>query len=346
MSKITIVDIAKMCGVGVSTVSRVINGHPDVSAATRERITAVIRETGFVPNDSARNLKRTDAKCIGVLIKGVTNPFFSPMIDIIEQEIDRQKYALVLRHVEADEEEADVAMELETEKRLRGIIFLGGGSEQSRLKLGELKIPAVFSTIGASSLEEEGRGEFSTVSVDDRLEARHMTQYLMNLGHQNIAIITEAMGRRSVGHLRLEGYKDAYLERGMAVDEELIFYVDQNMEHFSVENGYRTMQRMLSSGKEFSAVFCATDLLAIGAIRAIADAGLKVPEDISVCGFDGMEIGRYINPRLTTIRQPLDQISRETVKLLFDIIESRSSHRHITFPAELCVGESTSKRHV
>ena len=169
MSKITIVDIAKMCGVGVSTVSRVINGHPDVSAATRERITAVIRETGFVPNDSARNLKRTDAKCIGVLIKGVTNPFFSPMIDIIEQEIDRQKYALVLRHVEADEEEADVAMELETEKRLRGIIFLGGGSEQSRLKLGELKIPAVFSTIGASSLEEEGRGEFSTVSVDDRL---------------------------------------------------------------------------------------------------------------------------------------------------------------------------------
>ena len=173
-----------------------------------------------------------------------------------------------------------------------------------------------------------------------------MTQYLMNLGHQNIAIITEAMGRRSVGHLRLEGYKDAYLERGMAVDEELIFYVDQNMEHFSVENGYRTMQRMLSSGKEFSAVFCATDLLAIGAIRAIADAGLKVAEDISVCGFDGMEIGRYINPRLTTIRQPLDQISRETVKLLFDIIESRSSHRHITFPAELCVGESTSKRHV
>ena len=92
MSKITIVDVAKMCGVGVSTVSRVINGHPDVSAKTRERIMAVIRETGFVPNDSARNLKRTDAKCIGVLIKGVTNPFFSPMIDIIEQEIDRSTH--------------------------------------------------------------------------------------------------------------------------------------------------------------------------------------------------------------------------------------------------------------
>ncbi len=345
MSKITIVDVARLSGVGVSTVSRVINGHVDVSAKTREKILAVIEETGYVPNDSARNLKRTDAKCIGVLIKGITNPFFSPMIDIIEKEIDRQNYALVLRHASADEDEADVALELENEKRLRGIIFLGGGSEQSRDKLRNLKIPAVFSTIGASILDENGSAEYSTVSVDDMVEARHITQYLMNLGHRDIAIITEAQGRRSVGHLRLEGYRDAFIRRGLQVDEELTFYVDQNMEHFSVENGYRTTQRILSSGKNVTAIFCVTDLLAIGAMRAIADAGLRIPEDISVCGFDGMEIGRFYNPRLTTISQPLDQISKETVKLLFDLIESRSSHRHIVFPGELLIGESTMKLH-
>jgi LacI family transcriptional regulator len=343
MSKITIVDVARLSGVGVSTVSRVINGHLDVSAKTREKVLSVIKETGYVPNDSARNLKRTDAKCIGVVIKGITNPFFTPMIDILEKEIDRQNYALVLRHAGAEEDEADVALELENEKRLRGIIFLGGGTEQSRQKLRELKIPAVFSTIGATLLDENTTAEYSTVSVDDRIEARHITQYLMNLGHTNIAIITEAMGRRSVGHLRLEGYRDAFVMRKIPVNEEYIFYVDQTMEHFSVENGYRTTQRILESGKDISAIFCVTDLLAIGAMRAIADAGLRVPEDISVCGFDGMEIGRYSNPRLTTISQPLDQISRETVKLLFDIIESRSSHRHIVFPGELIIGESTIK---
>ncbi len=345
MSKITIVDVARISGVGVSTVSRVINGHVDVSSKTREKVLAVIEETGYVPNDSARNLKRTDAKCIGVLIKGITNPFFSPMIDIIEKEIDRQNYALVLRHASADEDEADVALELENEKRLRGIIFLGGGSDQSRDKLRNLKIPAVFSTIGASILDENGSAEYSTVSVDDMIEARHITQYLMNLGHRDIAIITEAQGRRSVGHLRLEGYRDAFVRRGIPVNEELIFYVDQNMEHFSIENGYRTTQRILASGKRVTAIFCVTDLLAIGAMRAIADAGLRIPEDISVCGFDGMEIGRFYNPRLTTISQPLDQISKETVKLLFDLIESRSSHRHIVFPGELLVGESTMKLH-
>ena len=345
MSKITIVDIANMCGVGVSTVSRVLNGHPDVGAKTRERIMAAIKETGYVPNDSARNLKRTDAKCIGVLIKGITNPFFSPMIDIIEKEIDRQKYALVLRHVGAEEDEADVALELENEKRLRGIIFLGGGAEQSSGKLKNLKVPVIFSTISSSVINEEEVKEFSTVSVDDRLEAKHLTQYLMNLGHKDIAIITEAMLRRSVGHLRLEGYRDAFAERNIPVDEDLIFYVDQNMEHFSTENGYRTTQRILSSNKKVTAIFCVTDLLAIGAMRAIADAGLRIPEDISVCGFDGMEIGRFYNPRLTTIKQPLDQISRETVKLLFDLIESRSSHRHIIFPGELSIGESTIKRY-
>ncbi len=343
MSKVTIVDVARLSGVGVSTVSRVINGHVDVSAKTREKVLAVIKETGYVPNDSARNLKRTDAKCIGVLIKGITNPFFSPMIDIIEKEIDRQNYALVLRHASPDEDEADVALELENEKRLRGIIFLGGGSEQSKEKLRDLKIPAVFSTIGATILDADGNAEYSTVSVDDRLEARHITQYLMNLGHKNIAIITEAMGRRSVGHLRLEGYRDAFAIRREKVNEDLIFYVVQNMEHFSIENGYRTTQRILASGQDVTAIFCVTDLLAIGAMRAIADAGLRVPEDISVCGFDGMELGKYSNPRLTTISQPLDQMSKETVKLLFDLIESRSSHRHIVFPGELIIGESTMK---
>ena len=105
MAEITIKDIAKKCGVGVSTVSRALNNHPDINPETRSMILRVIEETGFIPNNSARNLKRTDAKCIAVLVKGITNPFFSNMIRIIEEETQRNKYALVLRHVEAQEDE-------------------------------------------------------------------------------------------------------------------------------------------------------------------------------------------------------------------------------------------------
>ncbi len=110
MAEITIKDIAKKCGVGVSTVSRALNNHPDINPETRSMILGVIEETGFIPNNSARNLKRTDAKCIAVLVKGITNPFFSNMIRIIEEETQRNKYALVLRHVEAQEDEMDVAL--------------------------------------------------------------------------------------------------------------------------------------------------------------------------------------------------------------------------------------------
>ena len=126
MAEITIKDIAKECGVGVSTVSRALNNHPDINPETRRKIMEVIERTGFIPNNSARNLKRTDAKCIAMLVKGITNPFFSKMIEIIEDEAKRKRYALVLRHVEAQEDELDVALELEKEKRLRGIVFLGG----------------------------------------------------------------------------------------------------------------------------------------------------------------------------------------------------------------------------
>ena len=139
MAEITIKDIAKECGVGVSTVSRAINNHPDINPETKKMILEVIDQTGFIPNNSARNLKRTDAKCIAVLVKGITNPLFSGMIKSIEEETQRSRYALVLRHVEEQEDEIDVALELEKEKRLRGIVFLGGLFEHTEEKLENLQ---------------------------------------------------------------------------------------------------------------------------------------------------------------------------------------------------------------
>ena len=147
MAEITIKEIAKRCGVGVSTVSRAINDHSDINPETKKRIMDAIRETGYIPNNSARNLKRIDAKCIGVLVKGITNPFFAPMIEKVEQETEKRGYALVLRHVEAYENEVDVALELEKEKRLRGIVFLGGSAKHSADKMKQLNVPVIFAEI-------------------------------------------------------------------------------------------------------------------------------------------------------------------------------------------------------
>lgn len=341
MAETTIKDIAKQCGVGISTVSRAINNHPDINPETRRMIMQVIEETGFIPNNSARNLKRTDAKCIAVLVKGITNPFFSSMIQIIEDETQRNRYALVLRHVEAHEDEVDVALELEKEKRLRGIVFLGGRFIHSEEKLGKLNVPFIFSTIGVDISDRIGRVTFSNIAVDDKLESKRMTEYLLSLGHRRIAFITERP-EEAIGQRRINGYREAFAERGIPVQEELICYVQDEIDHFSMENGYVTAKKLLEAGTEVTAVYAASDSLAIGASRAVLEAGMRIPEDISVAGYDGIELGEYYNPKLTTIKQPVDEMAKRTIRLLLDVIGGRQEHQQIIFPAELVVRESTA----
>ncbi|MBD5515557.1 MAG: LacI family transcriptional regulator [Lachnospiraceae bacterium] len=341
MAETTIKDIAKQCGVGISTVSRAINNHPDINPETRKMIMKVIEETGFIPNNSARNLKRTDAKCIAVLVKGITNPFFSNMIQIIEEETQRNRYALVLRHVEAHEDEVDVALELEKEKRLRGIVFLGGRFTHSEEKIGKLNVPFIFSTIGVDISDQIGRVEFSNIAVDDKLESKRMTEYLLELGHRRIAFVTERQ-EESIGRRRIEGYRTAFADRGLEVREELVCYVQDELDHFSMENGYITTRKLLESNEKVTAIYAASDSLAIGACRAVLEAGMRIPEDISVAGYDGIELGEYYNPKLTTIKQPVEEMAKNTIRLLLDVIAGRQEHQQIIFPAELVVRESTA----
>lgn len=341
MAEITIKDIAKQCGVGISTVSRAINNHPDINPKTRKMVMQVIEETGFIPNNSARNLKRTDAKCIAVLVKGITNPFFSNMIRIIEEETQRNKYALVLRHVEADEDEVDVALALEKEKRLRGIVFLGGRFTHSEEKINKLNVPFIFSTIGVDISDRIGRVEFSNITVNDKLESEKMTEYLLDLGHRQIAFITERP-EESIGRRRIEGYREAFIKRGLTVPEELICYVQDELDHFSMENGYITTKKLLESPENVTAIYAASDSLAIGVCRAVLEAGKRIPEDISVAGYDGIEMGEYYNPKLTTIKQPVEEMAKKTIRVLLDVIAGREDHQQIVFPARLVERESTA----
>lgn len=338
----TIKDIAKICGVGVSTVSRAINNHPDINSETKEKIMNAIREYGYVPNDSARNLKRVDAQAIAVLVKGIANPFFTSMISVIEQECKKRHYSMELSHIEADEDEVDVAQKVVKEKRLRGIIFLGGLFSHSEEKLKKLSVPFVFSTAG-SVPEHISRKQYSSISVDDRRESAKMVEHLIGQGHTKIAILVAEALEESVGRLRLDGYCDALGAHGIEVNPGLVCQTSDAIGHFSMENGYLTTKKLLERGEAFTALYAVADALAIGALRALYEAGLRVPEDISLAGYDGIDMACYTVPSLTTIRQPVEEMAKDTTRLLFDIIAKKTRHQHITYEAELLIRESTAK---
>lgn len=288
-------------------------------------------------------LKIADAKAVAVLVKGITNPFFANMIKVIESECKGKRYSMELIHVEACEDEVAVAQKAVREKRLRGIIFLGGIFAHSDEKLKKLNVPFVFSTVG-STPESIGRHLYSSISVDDRRESSRMVDYLISLGHTRIAIlVADAAAEQSVGKLRLKGYYDALGAHGIEPDESLVFPTDGSMGHFSIESGYITTKKLLEGGAEFTALYAISDTLAIGALRALHEAGYNVPRDVSIAGYDGIDMANYMVPSLTTMRQPVEAIAKETAEVLFDIIAGKAAHRHVTYEAELLVRESAGR---
>lgn len=341
MESITIKDIARICGVGVSTVSRAINNHPDINPETKTMIMNTIKEYKYIPNNSARNLKRVDAKVIAVLIKGITNPFFTNVMRGLEREIKKKKYSMVLHQVDDSENEVSVALELIKEKRLRGIVFLGGYFSHTEEELSQLHVPFVLSTIDV--IGKVKKNIYSSVTVDDFAESYKMVSYLCDLGHKDIAIITTGDNDRSIGKLRLDGYKKALSDHGIPFRKQLLIPMEDSEPQYSLACGYHMMQRFLKKEIPCSAVFAISDELAIGASRAIMESGRKIPEDISIAGFDGIDIGKYYNPSITTIQQPIDEIARESIDILFHVIKDKGAHQHITFEGKLIVGESTSK---
>lgn len=342
MDSITIKDIARKCGVGVSTVSRAINNHPDINEETKSRILDTIKEYNYIPNNSARNLKRSESNTIAVLIKGISNPFFGNMLKVFETEIQNRKYSFLLHRVEEHQNEVDVALLLEKEKRLKGIVFLGGFFSYSIDKLKQLKVPFILSTGGVS--ERIDPKYYSSVTVDDYKESYRIVDYLCKLGHKKIAIISAPKEDESIGKLRLSGYLKALEDNKIEKNTDLIRYgIDDNIETFSMEYGYNVTEELIKSNLDFTAIYAISDSMAVGACKAIFDMGKQVPKDYSVAGYDGLDIVNYYQPSITTIRQPVEEMAHETIRILFDIIEENKVREHKIFDAELIIGQSTQE---
>ena len=217
---INIRDIARIAGVGVSTVSRVINNHPDVKDKTRERVLEIIKENNYIPNNSARNLKKNNTKNIGVLIKGVFNPFFSEMLDLISKRISKAGYSMILEHHDyLSDDEMNNLISMIKEKRLQGVICLGGNFiDLKNDDFNDIDVPVVLASIN----HKYGKGfsKFSSVSIDNEESAYLATKYLIDCGHKNIALMLGDEYDTGIGHLREAGYLKALSDNNIKFNKD------------------------------------------------------------------------------------------------------------------------------
>lgn len=326
---VNIKDIAKMSGVGISTVSRVVNNTGTVTDATKAKVLAVIKEHNYIPNSNARNLKIMHSKNIALMVKGITNPFFSNMIKEIERQVNLRGYPLLIQQVEDGVDEISAAIQLVKEKNLCGIIFMGGTYDHSEEKFKQLEVPCVLTTI--TTTQNVDPTVFSSVVIDDIKEAYKATSYLISLGHTNIGFLAKSpLISDTTGNRRLLGYKKALEENEILYDAQLV----EDCE-YSPSSGFTAMKKLLNKGKGITAAFGAADTIIIGAAKAVLTSGLSIPDDISLIGFDGIEMAEYYHPSLDTISQPDLKMAVSSAEILFDLIAGQSENQHVVYDAVL-----------
>ena len=330
----TIKDLAKKTGYAVATVSRVLNNHPNVSEKARKAITAAVEESGFQLNANAKQLKQQHTTTLLMVVKGTGNELFGELVEAIQSLVAQTDYALVVDYLDEDANEVRRGVQLCREKKPLGILFLGGNSRNFREDFEKIDIPCVLVTNDASEL---CFSNLSSVSIDDRAAARQAVDALISQGHRKFAVVGGDRTVSDTSRLRYQGCLDAFRDRHICFDEEQ----DYCGIRFSCRDGYDATRDLIARGRSFTALFAAADVMAIGAIRALWDCGLRVPQDVSVVGFDGLPLGSYLVPQLSTVVQPVQIMAKRSVEILIGCIEGTGGARHETIPFELQQREST-----
>ena len=331
----TIKDLAAQTGYAVATVSRVLNNHPNVSEKARAVILQAVEESGFQLNANAKQLKQQHATSILVVVKGTANELFSELLETIQSRIAETQYPLHVDYLDEQANEVRRALQLCREKKPLGVLFLGGNAENFRAEFDRIDVPCVVLTNDMSALAYEN---LSSVTVDDAEACRCAVDSLIERGHRKIAVISGDPETSDVGRARYEGCLKSLKNHGIAFDPARDF----RGVRFSFRDGYTATRDLLENGSEFTALFTASDVMAVGAIRALHEKGLKVPQDVSVIGFDGLEVGSYLVPKLSSVVQPAQMMAQRSVEILISRIEGETGAIHETVPFELWERESVT----
>lgn len=329
----TIKDLAAQTGYSLGTVSRVLNNQPNVSEKARKVILEAAACGGFQLNTNAKQLRQQRSNAILAVVKGTSNQLFGALLEHLQSHAASMSYPLIVDYLDEDENEVLRGVQLCREKKPQGVLFLGGNRENFRRDFRGIPVPCVLVTNDAEGLEYSN---LSSVTSDDRQIGEIAIRHLVELGHRRIAVIGGDRRISDITMLRYEGCENAFRACRLAFDAER----DYVSARFSYADGYRAVQTLLSRGREFTALFTMADVMAIGAIRALRDNGLRVPEDVSVIGVDGLVIGQYMVPKLATVYQSVEELARRSLEILRSQIEQNAAVCHETIPVEVICRES------
>ncbi|WP_282742129.1 LacI family DNA-binding transcriptional regulator [Olsenella uli] len=334
----TIKDVAEYCGVSVSTVSRVLNDHPDVSDSVRSMVNEAIERLHYVPNRTARDLVSVPSATLGVVVRGRGNAFFAPIIDAISREAAEEGYSLVPQMITSNEDEVSAAAEFVRAKRLRGVVLLGGHFDYTRAEVAGINVPFVCCSFD-NQFGDLDSADYSSVSIDDTAEAFKATSTLIGAGHTHVAMLLDSSSSNSIGELRYKGYCAALLDAGIQLDDDLVVEVGD----FSMAATYEATAKLLARRPDVTAIFAISDLMGVAAMKAASDAGLRTPDDISVIAIDGIETTLYTIPTLTTLCQPQETLGKQAVKILVDVLDKRLPSKHVRLETTLREGGSVAR---
>ncbi len=309
-NNITIKDVAKQSGVSISTVSRVINDSKPVTDEVKQRVLDVIKETGYIPNPLARSLVTKKSKLIGVVVPELSDSFVNEILNGIEEIAKMYDYDILLANTYSNREQELKSINLLRAKQVEGIVMISWKVEEEHINyIQNCGIPATYISKTARNYD------IHTVSTSNKEATYDMTKYLVSKGHEKIAFIMTSEDDTVLEMERLSGYEDALSENNIKLDKTLI-----KNGGTTYEKGYKSMKELLDDNIVPDAAFVTGDEAAIGAINAICDAGYKVPEDISVAGFNDVKIAKMYRPKLTTVYQPLYDMGAVAMRMVIKLI--------------------------
>jgi LacI family transcriptional regulator len=327
----TIRDVAARAGVSVGTVSAVINRSPSVAESTRQRVLNRIQELSYKPNSKARSLRQQGVSAVGLIVPDLQNPFFSSVAEGVQITAEENDVLLVLCITWARAEREQYYAQTLLTARLDGVIYLSGSGIPSHDLLLLSKSRQIL------FVDERLPGvDIPFVSAENRSGARAVAKYVLSMGHRRVAIIG-GPPRLWTSEQRLAGYREALAAAGLNPDEAPMIAGD-----YGEASGYRIARELLEKGSGITALLCANDLMAIGAMKLCRDVGLSVPKDISITGFDNIPASSLLDPALTTVAQPGRDMGRAAAQLLLHQIKGISRPARTEFPTELCVRGSVS----
>jgi DNA-binding LacI/PurR family transcriptional regulator len=327
----SIKDIARLAKVSHSTVSRALHNHPLVNPKTAERIRQLAAKHGYRPSAAARSLVTQRSYTIGVVVTTISDPFVAGVVGGIEEIASAQGFSVFLANSNADPEQEVRVVQSFDERRVDGIVVTSS-------RVGALYVPVLSRRqVPIVLLNNQHPSEFAySVVIDSTQGAFDVTAHLTELGHRRIAYLGDEFGRQSDTE-RLSGYREALAQAEIPYNRHYIVHGDGK-----AEGAITAMGKLLAMPQRPTAVVCYNDMSALGAMHCIHAAGFSVPGDISIVGFDDLHMSQYLNPPLTTIRQPMHEMGRMAMQTLIAILSGVISQQNITVPGQLIVRASTA----